>query len=121
MDKKDLTILINSRLQTLFVNKEVDMTADNVNAAIVTAASKMAIPSRIIGQDEVATVLSEDLSDQAKSMIGMGPQYVKEIIGYSVDFNDAGAALMEYSTLKDEYDMLYIYIKQLGLDKQKQI
>ena len=121
MDNKDLIRLINGELQMLFVNKEVDMTADNVNAAIVTAASKMSIPTGIISENEVAEILSADLSDQAKSMIGMGPQYVNQIIGYSVDFNDASAALKEYTTFKDEYDALYLYTKQLGLNKKKQI
>ena len=121
MENKDLNILINGEIQMLFVDKEVDMTADNVNAAIVTAASKMAIPAGIIGENEVAETLSADLSEEAKSMIGMGPQYVKQIIGYSVDFNDASAALKEYTTFKDEYDALYAYIKQLSLNKKKQI
>ena len=121
MDNRYLEIVVNGKLSRLFVKKEVDMTADNVNAAIVTAASKMAIPSGIIGQEEVATYLGEDLPDEAKSLIGMGPQHVEQIIGYSVDFNDGGAAYAEYNSSKEDYDALYSSIKSLILNHEKQI
>ena len=120
MDNKNLEVLINGLLQMIFVNKQVRWD-DNVKAAIITAASKMAIPGGIVEENTVVDVLSKDMSDQAKSMIGMGPQYVKQIIGYSVDFNDASAALQEYTTIKDEYDALYLYIKALKLNHEKQI
>ena len=101
----------------LFLKKIVVNTkAPNVVAAIITAASKMAIAA---GADEDATreflieAFGELVNEEARKFIdkGISPTFVQSIIGFSTDFNDSGLASVAYESQKDDYDSFYRTIK----------
>ena len=121
VNMEELRDLIEVELMSCFVKEKVDLSADNVQAAMVTAAIKMANSSNIISEHQTEEKLVTFLSDDAKKMVGMGPQYVKSIIGYSVDFNDYTKAASAYISEKDKYDKLYKDIKSYDLENTKQM
>ena len=92
-----------------------------VLASVITAASKMARCNDIISED----VTVEQLLDlyqrtgdkELASLIGMGPQYVKSNIGYSVDFNDYANSMATYNANKENYDNMYSTIAQRTMIK----
>ena len=112
---------IEIELNDLFVKQKVDYNADNVKAAMITAAAQMALATDIVSPNEVIEKLSVDLSDNAKSLIGLSPQFVKQILGYSVNFNDYASATVEYNNNKDKYDRLYNNVKNLELQKERHL
>ena len=83
----ELKDLIEVELMSCFVKQKVDLGEANVQAAIMTAAIKMANYSNILSSHQAEGKLITFLSDDAKKMVGMGPQYVKSIIGYWIIVN----------------------------------
>ncbi len=105
-------------LESIFIkNSDVNLSQPNVIAAVITAASNMASVSDITNSSETLMsdiVRTEGLELYGKTddemvnrLIGMGPQYVKPVIGYSVDFMDWNSARLNYENQKAEYDQLY--------------
>ena len=112
MDERLFDLRLMSQLQKTFVSKEnVDFTQPNVVAALATAASKVAFASGEFDEGLVCEQildLYQKLDDEnTKAMVGMGPQYVGDAIGYDVDFNDYGAITGEYLNNKDNYDKTF--------------
>lgn len=112
--------ILKEKLESIFVKQEADLTLPHNLGALITAASKMAIPSSIIDEyttmDELISLYNA--SEEAKSLIGMGPQYVKTNIGYSVDFQDYNAATTTYNASKGSYDELYQMILNRSEERQ---
>lgn len=102
---------LKRNLNTLFNVKNVDLNQPNNLAAIITAASKMAIPSGIVTEDiaieQLLDLYKKKEDQEVNAMIGMGPQFVKSNIGYSVEFNDPAAAMVAYQTNSEMYSQLY--------------
>lgn len=103
----------------LFVHQEVDYTKPNVIAAIITAAMEMSKFTDFNLNDEICDILLEAFKvenvSEVESLIGMSPNFVKSVIGYSVDFTDFSRAQMVYETQKAQYDIFYSnidYIKE---------
>ena len=82
--------------------KPVDLNDPKVVAAIITAASSMALATDKYSKEVTAESLLEAFkaldNEEITNLIGMGPQYVKQSIGYSIDFNDYGAACAAYES-----------------------
>ena len=110
----DLNLMLE--LQKAFVKKDnVNFSEDSVVAAIATAASKIALASQKFDEsliaDQVIELYKKSDNENVYSMIGMGPQYVRANIGYSVDFNNYGAVTGEYSANETQYDSIFNKLK----------
>ncbi len=120
--QSSLRLQIMSELKKIFVQKDNIVIDERAKAAIITAASEMAIAADepVISKEDVeAKLLSMiTVSGEAKELVGMlSPQYVQQIIGYSVDFRDFGAAKSNYNAKKSEYDELYGNINALSFER----
>lgn len=115
---------LRSRAEVRFVRKDCDRNANNVKAAIVTAASKMANVSEIISSQDALEelILAFGIEDDqaVQDLIGMNPSFVKGAIGYSVDFQDWGAASAAYNGEKEAYDAFYTSLQQ-SLEKRRSL
>lgn len=114
--------MIKQKAESIFVQKDCDRMAANVRAAIITAASKMAIPASIVTEEaaleELIRVYGVQETTEVLDLIGMAPQFVKSAIGYSVDFNDLASASVNYDANKDEYDFFYREIEAKMQERQ---
>lgn len=109
------------KLKDTFVKQPCDTSALNVKAAIITSASKMSLCSGIATEEQTISELMElyGLTEEhVGSLIGMNPNYVKSITGYSVDFMDYERATVNYNVNKSNYDELYTEIANRNLNKQ---
>lgn len=106
--------LIKLDTEKTFIKTACDRTAPHVKGALITVASKMARESGIVTEDDTLDVLVRAYGlkddDTALELIGMASQYVKQTIGYSVDFNDAEVSRVEYDDQKAVYDSYYTKI-----------
>ena len=95
----------------VFCKKQVDLKRPEVIASIITAASGMAVATDKYSSDVTMESLLEAFdsldNETITNLVGMGPQYVKQNIGYSVDFNDYGGALAAYESDKDNYNRVF--------------
>ena len=109
-------MLLKLKTDKTFIKKTCDRTTNNVKAALVTVASKMAIPSEIVSEADALDVLMQVYglvdNSEVRSLIGMEPQFVRETIGYSVDFNDASQAISAYEANRSTYDDYYRQVAQ---------
>lgn len=118
---------ILNEISHIFIGKDIDKSASNVKAAIITAVSEMAKTSDIISKDitqeEVIELLNAKDNEEVIGLIGMSPNYVKSIIGYSVDFNDYASSMVNYNANKEAYDKLYtdINLRRLNKENAKQL
>lgn len=114
MNKNEELFLINETMN-IFVKQNVNLNLPIIVASILTASSKMAKYSDIVTDNETLEVLQPLFNptddEQVKKLIGLSPDYVKNNIGYSVNFNDYASALAEYQSHKEQYDKLYNSIK----------
>lgn len=121
MEMNDLRL--KNGLNSMFNVKGSDINEPNVVAAVITAASKMARCTEIITEDmtvEQLLDLYQKVGDaQVMSLVGMGPQYVKNNIGYAVDFNDIASAQVAYQANKKSYDELYSKISERSMIKSE--
>ncbi len=113
-----LNLEARDKAEGLFVKKECDKTLPHVQAAIISAASNMAIAGKF-AESGVEPVTPEMVIEellrayQAKgveaveSLLNMTPNYVKDAIGYSVDFTDLSRATVAYEAQAPEYDSFY--------------
>lgn len=105
-----------------FIKKECDRTANNVRAALITAASKMANASELVSEADALDVLISAFGVQdtpeVMELIGMGPQFVNPSIGYAVDFNDAGVVMAAYNAEKATYDQYYGVVAEKVAEKK---
>ena len=112
-------------VEALFNQSKADVNDPAVLAAIITAASKMARCSEMVTEDitvEQLLDLYEKVDDPGLTkLIGMGPQFVKANIGYSVDFNDYGSSMANYNQNKELYDGLYSDISNRAISKANDI
>ena len=108
------------QVKDLFIKKGA-FADENVRAAAITAASKMALAGDeiLLREADVIDALKNGLTEEGMAKIGMGPQYVQNIIGYSVDFNDFGNASAAYNAQKEQYDNLYHNIMALNMQKSQ--
>ena len=106
-----------------FCKMQVDLNKPAVIASIITAASRMAISTDKYSSDVTAESLLEAFNaldnEAITSLIGIGPQYVKQNIGYSIDFNDYGAASVAYESDKFNYDRVFSQAQYLYDTKSK--
>lgn len=113
MKIEEMNQIIKKYSQQLFVKNDANMTLDHNVAALITAASQMSLAAQepVISSDQVVEELLDVYNKKDEQMvqdlIGMGPQFVKKNIGYSVDFNDYAAANVAYNAEKDAYSALY--------------
>jgi len=117
-----LNIETRNKAEGLFVKKECDKTLPHVQAAIISAASNMAMAGKF-AQDGVESVSPEMVMEEllrayaakgneaVEDLIGMSPAYVKSAIGYSVDFTDLSRARVAYEAQASEYDDLYSTVR----------
>lgn len=114
MNKNEELFLINETIN-IFVKQSVNLNLPIIVASILTASSKMAKYSEIVTDNETLEVLHPLFNptddEKVKKLIGLSPDYVKNNIGYSVNFNDYDSALAEYQSHKEQYDKLYNSIK----------
>lgn len=124
--KYDIRLL--GRIEKLFIKKPIPRMDDLTTSAIATAASEM-----FLAMDEIPeikdNVTKEDIVNQifdvynqdVSTFLQLNPNQVKDLIGFSTDFRDYGAARMGYKSQKNEYDLLYRLIElrkqELGLDE----
>lgn len=106
----DLQLL--SKLHEVFLKNDASVADAQVLAALITAASKMAGYSEVQVTEEMTAQQLLDLygradDEKVTELIGMGPQYVAQNIGYSVDFNDFSVANANYKANKNNYDSVY--------------
>lgn len=104
---------------------QVDLKKPEVVASIITAASRMAVATDKYSPDVTCESLIEAFNasdnNEVISLIGMGPQYVKSNIGYSIDFNDYGAACAAYEADKEKYNRLFSQAQYLYDNKAKRL
>lgn len=105
-------LLLKNKLNDCFVKKDLKDMDSRAIAALITAVSKMANISEIIGEIETMDELIDlyQVEKETEQLIGMAPQYVQSSIGYSIDFNDYGASKKAYDGNKSIYDEIYIRI-----------
>jgi len=116
---------IKSQTNSIFVKKEVDINDPAVIASIITAASTMAIASDIeISKDVVTTQLldlyQKSSDETVSNLIGLGPQYVENNIGFATDFNDYTSARAAYEAQKNVFDTYYNNIAQRAMKMESQ-
>ena len=103
--------MIKLATEKTFIKTDCDRTASHVKGALITVASKMALESGMVSENDTMDMLIQayELKDDDASLelIGMAPQYVKQAIGYEVDFNDEKASRAEYVAEKEVYDAYY--------------
>lgn len=103
--------LLKLHTERMFVKKVCDRSLVNVQAALVTAASKMAKVGAVVSEEDVLRTLVEayglEASEEGLAMVGMEPALVEAAIGYNVNFEDRNVALAEYEANKSEYDVYY--------------
>ena len=120
-----LKILQYAAIRT-FCKIPSDLNDPKTVGAIISAASNMAIAS----DDELdyhmeptreALLEAFDVENNPNiaEFSEMAPQYVKPLIGYSVDFKDYGAARAEYESDKDSYNMVFGQAKYIYNTKTK--
>ena len=106
-----------------FCKMQVDLNKPAVIASIITAASRMAVSTDKYSSDVTTESLLEAFNaldnEAITSLIGIGPQYVKQNIGYSIDFNDYGAACAAYESDKFNYDRVFSQAQYLYDTKSK--
>lgn len=112
----NLKIYINKLANELFVQKDVNSNDPQVIAALITAASEMSKYSEITSPEEVIEALSKIYDvigfKEIEDMIGaLGPQFVKTIIGFPVNFVNFAQAQMAYIASNEKYNDLYQSIK----------
>ena len=119
MELQDLKL--KSNLNNTFNSKKADINQPSVLAALITAASKMARCTEFVTEEmtiqQLLDLYQKSDDELVTGLIGMGPQYVKNNIGYSVDFNDISFAQMAYQANKKSYDELYTAIQQRAVAK----
>lgn len=112
-------------VEAVFNQSRADIEDPAVLAAIITAASKMARCSEMVTEDvtvEQLLDLYEKVGDPGLTkLIGMGPQYVKANIGYSVDFNDYANSMAYYTANKATLDSMYTDISNRAISKTNDI
>lgn len=117
---------IKEKTLELFVKKECDLTQPNVLGAIITTASKMAIPSGLVSESDAVEALSEAFGvtddEKVQLFVGIGSQFVEGITGWSVDYNDAARAQVAYEAekgpLNSYYTLVSSYSSYLGAIKE---
>ena len=100
-----------------FVQKECDLQAPNVRAAICYAVQKMSLaaddaynPDEILAQ----TASLFHLTEEEKNLVSvMTSPYVRAAIGYSVQVEDYGSARKTYETNKLVYDQIFNGLSQI--------
>jgi len=123
MEINDLEL--RRKVESVFNQKKSDINEPAVLAAIITAASNMARCSELV-TEEVTVEQLLDLYQKSDDsiiggLIGMGPQYVKANIGYSVDFNDYANSMAAYNADKQSLDIMYAEILNRSLSKNNDI
>ena len=114
--------MLKLRTEKTFIKKVCDRQSPAVQAALIEIASKMACSSNIITEsDTLDTLLSAyDLYDKPEvtGLLGAGPQFVEETIGYATDFNDEFARAVTYQSEKANLDAYYraVYEKHSKLE-----
>lgn len=118
MEENLVNEIVKNKAKELFVKNGADLSKDNNIAALITAAAGMSKVTEIVSSDivieELLELYGKNENEDVKSLIGMGPQYVKQNIGYSIDFNDYSASLNAYNTEKENYDFLYKELKSMN-------
>ncbi len=109
---QNLDGLIKSMTKKLFLKKDgVNLEDAHILASMITAASKMAIcadgGNEYETMDELLDLYGKTGDKNVSDLIGMGPQYVRSNIGFSVDFMDYSCATAAYLADKDQYDQYY--------------
>lgn len=98
------------KAERLFIQKQCFPNAA-VQAAVITAASKMALASGIVGEEVVLEEMIEAYeagdNEKIKAAIGMAPSFASELIGYDVPYDNPALAKPHYIERKDEYDFFY--------------
>ena len=112
MDRKAMEdVFLKSNLENLFVKNGASVESPQVIGAIVTSAGAMALQSeKVSREDTIAELLDlygKTDDEEVNQLVGMGPQYVSKLIGFSVNFNDYGNASLEYQQRKSQYDDIY--------------
>ncbi len=116
-----------SKSKELFLKKEDANIADSeVVASIITAAKEMSnyAPIPYTEEDTVTQELLEVYQrsddEEVKELIGTSPQYVKNAIGFSIDFKDANQASLAYEAEKEKYDDFYRTIEKRKMNYAKE-
>ncbi len=103
--------LLKNNLEKQFVINKSNLDEPQVLAAMITAASKMAKCTDNVDEnmvvDEILDLYRKAEDVGVTSLIGMAPQYVRNNIGYAVDFNDYNSAIMAYKANVEAYDKIY--------------
>jgi hypothetical protein len=112
MDKNLQDALLRNKVETTFLKKDVSVNEPHILAAMITAASEMSICSDGIATPEMTTEQLLDLyqkkdDENVSNLIGMSSGFVKNNIGYSVQFEDMIAAEVNYHAEKPTYDEIY--------------
>lgn len=109
-DLQDL--VLKEKVEKVFIQNQADINQPSVLAAMITAASQMAIQSNGLATpdmttDELLNLYEKSDDQQVTDLIGMSSAFVKTNIGYSVEFEDASLATMAYNSIKSTYDEVY--------------
>lgn len=105
---------IKEKTLELFVKKECNLAQPHVLGAIITTASKMAIPSDLVSESETVAALSEAFgvteNEKVQAFVGMGSQYVESITGWSIDYNDRARAQIAYEAKQGLFNSYYTLV-----------
>ena len=108
----------------LFANQP-NLNDKKVVAAIITAATGMSIASETGNKEATREMLLEAFGvtndEEVNSLLDMSPTYVKALTGFAVNFNDYGAARVEYESKQYEYDKMFGEVNYLNQQKSNGI
>ena len=120
----DNDIRLKNSLETVFIQKEVDMSNPAVLASLISAASGMALSSNNIidsetTRDELLNLYGQSENENLRNLSYLNSNYVKANIGYSVQFEDYDRAAACYNAEKQTYDSLYTQISERAKQHQQ--
>lgn len=116
-------LMLKKNLESTFNIKKANINEPIVLISMITAASKMANCSSVVTEqttiEQLLDLYQKSDNNEITSLIGIGSQYVKNNIGYAVDFNDIESALIAYQANKQVYDKIYSDISQRAMNMSK--
>ena len=112
--EQQIDLKLMNLLEATFIKNGASTSNPVVLAAMITAASFM---GKAIGEDasvieeEILNLYGKEEEESVTKLLNMDPEYVKQSIGYAVDFMNKGDAIEIYRVNMDIFNKLYSLIK----------
>lgn len=103
---------LKSQTERIFIKNGASTQEAGALASMITAAAGMSrvydngIEEQVV-IDQLLNLYDKNDDPEVTDYIGVGPQLVKNVIGYDVNFNDFNSAINNYNINKEKYDSLY--------------